>query len=67
MNCRLFSPHENYTTESQIVKLIYDIMILTARSMLLKRNCPKKIPMPEHEFPFVPVSLPPGYIIYIYL
>ena len=35
MNCRLFSQHENYTTESQIVKLIYDIMILTARSMLL--------------------------------
>ena len=24
MNCRLFSQHENYTTESQIVKLIYD-------------------------------------------
>ena len=25
MNCRLFSQHKNYTTESQIVKLIYDI------------------------------------------
>ena len=24
MNCRLFSQHENYTTENQIVKLIYD-------------------------------------------
>ncbi len=24
MNCRLFSQHENYTTESQIVKLIYN-------------------------------------------
>ena len=24
MNCRLFSQHEHYTTESQIVKLIYD-------------------------------------------
>ena len=24
MNCRLFSQHKNYTTESQIVKLIYD-------------------------------------------
>lgn len=44
MNCRLFSQHENYTTESQIVKLIYDIMILTARSMLLKSNCPKRSP-----------------------
>ncbi len=62
MNCRLFSQHENYTTESQIVKLIFDIMILTARSMLLKRNCPKKIPMPEHEFPFVPVSLSPDIL-----
>ena len=67
MNCRLFSQHENYTTESQIVKLIYDIMILTARSMLLKSNCPKKIPMPKHEFPFIQVSLSPGYIIYIYI
>lgn len=47
MNCRLFSQHENYTTESQIVKLIYDIMILTARSMLLKSNCPKKDPHAE--------------------
>lgn len=65
MNCRLFSQHENYTTESQIVKLIYDIMILTARSMLLKSTVLKKIPMPKHEFPFVPVSLSPGYIIYI--
>ena len=43
MNCRLFSQHEHYTTESQIVKLIYDIMILTARSMLLKSSCPKKM------------------------
>lgn len=67
MNCRLFSQHENYTTESQIVKLIYDIMILTARSILLKSNCPIKIPMPKHEFPFVPVSISPGYIIYIYI
>lgn len=67
MNCRLFSQHENYTTESQIVKLIYDIMILTARSMLLKSNCPKKIPMSKHEFPFIPVFLSPGYIIYIYI
>ena len=43
MNCRLFSQHENYTTESQIVKLIYNIMILTARSMLLKSSCPKTV------------------------
>lgn len=63
MNCRLFSQHENYTTESQIVKLIYDIMILTARSMLLKSNCPKKIPMPKHEFPFIPIPR----IYYLYL
>ena len=27
MNCRLFSQHENYTTESQIVKLIFRIKI----------------------------------------
>ena len=27
MNCRLFSQHENYTTESQIVKLIFCIKI----------------------------------------
>ena len=27
MNCRLFSQHENYTAESQIVKFIYVIMI----------------------------------------
>lgn len=67
MNCRLFSQHENYTTESQIVKLIFDIMILTARSMLLKSTVLKKIPMPKHEFPFVPVSISPGYIIYIYI
>ena len=65
MNCRLFSQHENYTTESQIVKLIYNIMILTARSMLLKSTVLKKIPMPKHEFPFIQVSLSPGYIIYI--
>ena len=67
MNCRLFSQHENYTTESQIVKLIYDIMILTARSMLLKSTVLKKIPMLKHEFPFIPVFLSPGYIIYIYI
>ena len=47
MNCRLFSQHENYTTKSQIVKLIHGIMILTARSMLLKSNCPKKDPHAE--------------------
>ena len=58
MNCRLFSQHENYTTESQIVKLIYDIMILTARSMLLKSSCPKKmggftyLPFPKESFYF---------------
>ena len=67
MNCRLFSQHENYTTESQIVKLIYNIMILTARSMLLKSTFLKKIPMPKHEFPFIQVPLSPGYIIYIYI
>ena len=67
MNCRLFSQHENYTTESQIVKLIFRIKISYARSMLLKSTVLKKILMPKHEFPFVPVSLSPGYIIYIYL
>ena len=34
MNCRLFSQHENYTTESQIVKLIYDVNILLFPSFL---------------------------------
>ena len=53
MNCRLFSQHENYTTESQIVKLIYNIMILTARFMLLKSTVLKKIPMLKHEFPYL--------------
>ena len=67
MNCRLFSQHENYTTESQIVKLIYDIVILTARSKLLNSTVLKQILMPKHEVPFVPVSLSPGYIIYIYI
>ena len=67
MNCLLFSQHENYTTKHHIVKLIYDIVILTARSMLLKSTVLKKILMPKHEFPFVPVSLSPGYIIYIYI
>lgn len=67
MNCRLFSQHENYTTESQIVKLIYNIMILTARFMLLKSTVLKKIPMLKHEFLFIQVSLSPGYIIYIYI
>ena len=62
MNCRLFSQHENYTTENQIVKLIFDIMILAARSMLLKSTVLKKIPMLEHEFPFVPVSLSPDIL-----
>ena len=27
MNCRLFSQHENYTTKSHIVKLIYNYNI----------------------------------------
>ena len=37
MNCRLFSQHENYTTESQIVKLIYDVNIYLFISKTFKK------------------------------
>ena len=73
MNCRLFSQHENYTTKLVICQLIlrhkigllftfFYCPILAARSMLLKSTVLKKIPMPEHEFPFVPVSLSPDIL-----
>lgn len=59
MNCRLFSQHENYTTESQIVKLIYDIMILTARSMLLKSTVLKRSPCQNMNSLLSQYSYPP--------
>ena len=37
MNCRLFSQHENYTTENQFVKLIYDVNIYIFISKTFKK------------------------------
>mgnify|MGYP006875991530 CR=1 FL=1 len=67
MNCRLFSQHENYTTESQIVKLIYDIMILTARSMLLKSTVLKKTPCRNMNSLLSQYPYPRIYYLYLHI
>ena len=63
MNCRLFSQHENYTTESQIVKLIYD----TDKYYKIKVKLFCSAFLMFHQHSFIQVSLSPGYIIYIYI